>query len=74
MLTWSERYKIIRGITRGMLYLHEDSRLKIIHHDLKPSNILLDGDMNPKIADFGVARMVAGDEIEESTCRIVGTL
>jgi len=73
ILTWSERQKIIRGITRGILYLHEDSCLKIIHRDVKPSNVLLDSNMNPKISDFGMARIVVGDEIEENTGRIVGT-
>lgn len=73
-LNWLERRKIIGGIARGILYLHEDSRLKIIHRDLKPSNVLLDSDMNPKISDFGMARIVAADNIEENTHRIVGTL
>ena len=73
MLHWFERYKIIGGIARGILYLHEYSRLKVIHRDLKPSNVLLDDNMNPKISDFGLARIVAIDQEQGSTNRIVGT-
>ncbi|RYQ93823.1 hypothetical protein Ahy_B09g100056 isoform A [Arachis hypogaea] len=72
-LTWSQRYKIIKGIVRGILYLHEDSRLMIIHRDLKPSNVLLDNHMNPKISDFGMARIVDTDHIQGCTNRVVGT-
>ncbi|KAK3427067.1 hypothetical protein EUGRSUZ_F03371 [Eucalyptus grandis] len=73
LLGWSTRFGIINGIARGLLYLHQDSRLRIIHRDLKAGNILLDNAMNPKISDFGSAKCFVGDETEANTIRVVGT-
>ncbi|KAI3520125.1 hypothetical protein L1887_09349 [Cichorium endivia] len=72
-LEWNRRFSIINGIARGMLYLHQDSRLRIIHRDLKAGNILLDRDMNPKISDFGLAREFEGNQITAKTKKVVGT-
>ncbi|XP_074333127.1 G-type lectin S-receptor-like serine/threonine-protein kinase At4g27290 isoform X4 [Apium graveolens] len=72
-LDWHLCYDIIYGITRGVLYLHQDSRLQIILRDLKASNVLLDHDMNPKISDFGTARICGDIETGANTTRVVGT-
>ncbi|KAG5522594.1 hypothetical protein RHGRI_034674 [Rhododendron griersonianum] len=72
-LDWLRRYRIVTGIARGLLYLHEEAPERIIHRDIKASNILLDGQLNPKISDFGLARLFPGDDTHLNTFRISGT-
>ncbi|KQK04304.1 G-type lectin S-receptor-like serine/threonine-protein kinase At4g03230 isoform X3 [Brachypodium distachyon] len=73
LVDWNKRRSIIEGIAQGLLYLHKHSRLRIIHRDLKASNILLDQDMNPKISDFGLAKIFSSNDSQGSTKRVVGT-
>jgi serine/threonine protein kinase len=72
-LNWSKRRYIIDGIAQGLLYLHNYSRLCVVHRDLKASNILMDSEMNPKISDFGMARIFCSNMTESHSTRIVGT-
>lgn len=72
-LDWSTRHKICLGIARGLAYLHEESRLKIVHRDIKATNVLLDKDLNAKISDFGLAKLDEEENTHIST-RIAGTM
>ncbi|PWZ16306.1 hypothetical protein Zm00014a_009333 [Zea mays] len=77
LLDWNNRLAIIEGTAEGLLYLHKHSRLRVIHRDLKPSNILLDSEMNPKISDFGLAKIFSSNDVSSeggtTTRRVVGT-
>ncbi|KAL1318520.1 putative receptor-like protein kinase At4g00960 isoform X2 [Arachis ipaensis] len=72
-LDWTTRFRIVTGVARGLLYLHEEAPERIIHRDIKASNILLDERLNPKISDFGLARLFPGDDTHVQTFRISGT-
>ncbi|KAG6634333.1 probable LRR receptor-like serine/threonine-protein kinase At1g53430 isoform X1 [Carya illinoinensis] len=72
-LNWPTRNKICLGIARGLAYLHEESRLKIVHRDIKATNVLLDKDLNAKISDFGLAKLDEEENTHIST-RIAGTI
>jgi len=73
MLDWGTRVRIIDGIGQGILLFHRYFMFRIIHRDLKPSKILLDTNTNPKISDFGMARIFGENELQANTNRILGT-
>lgn len=72
-LNWEIRHKIILGITRGLLYLHEDSQVRVIHRDLKSSNILLGLEMNPKISNFSRATLDPAEQTRGNSSIVLGT-
>lgn len=72
-LDWPMRYEICLGVARGLAYLHEESRIRIVHRDVKASNILLDADLTPKISDFGLAKLYDDKKTHIST-RVAGTM
>ncbi|KAF6147493.1 hypothetical protein GIB67_021319 [Kingdonia uniflora] len=73
LLDWSKRHVIITGLARCLLYLHEEGPERIIHRDIKASNILLDDQLRPKISDFGLARLFPGKDTHLNTFKISGT-
>lgn len=74
LLGWEKRLRIIGGVADGLLYLHKHSRVRVIHWDLKSSNILLDKELSPKISDFGLAKIFRPNTLEGNSKRVVGTL
>lgn len=72
-LNWAKRFEVCLGVARGLSYLHQESRLRIVHRDVKSSNILLDSDLNPKISDFGLAKLYDEKKTHMSTS-VAGTI
>ncbi|KAH7651410.1 Non-specific serine/threonine protein kinase protein [Dioscorea alata] len=72
-LDWPTRHRICLGVARGLAYLHEETRLKVVHRDIKATNVLLDKDLNAKISDFGLARL-SGEDVTHISTRIAGTI
>lgn len=72
-LDWPTRQKICIGIAKGLTFLHEESILRVVHRDIKATNILLDGDLNPKISDFGLAKLDEEEKTNIISTRIAGT-
>ena len=72
-LNWAQRFEVCLGVARGLTYLHQESRLRIVHRDIKSSNILLDADLNPKISDFGLAKLYDNKMTHMST-GVAGTV
>ncbi|KAL5806848.1 hypothetical protein ACOSQ3_029740 [Xanthoceras sorbifolium] len=73
LLKWEQRFNIIKGIAAGLLYLHEEWEQVVIHRDVKPSNVLIDGEMNARLGDFGLARLYDHGRISHTT-NVVGTI
>ncbi|XP_020095689.1 L-type lectin-domain containing receptor kinase IV.1-like [Ananas comosus] len=71
-LGWSQRFRIVKGVAAGLLYLHEEWEQVVVHRDIKASNVLLDGEMNARLGDFGLARLY-DHGTDPQTTHVVGT-